>query len=376
MKKENSFDIPLLVATMLLVAVGLLAIFSASAPYGYVGEGTTYQWAISQLKWFALGIFLLFLASKINYHFYQKIDRVIIFFILLLLLAVFIPGVGEEIRGTHRWIRLGLLQIQPSELAKLGIVIYLSCSFLRKKDKLDSFIQGFLPYFIILSLIFLLIMIEPDLGSALIIVATGFVVLYAGRVKISHMLYVTMLGLVPLYFSIFKVGYRKERIIGFLSPESDPLGIGFQPLHLKMSMGAGGLFGLGPGEGKQKLFYLPTPHTDSIFAVIGEEFGFLGTSAVLIIFVILATRGLKIARGAKDNLGKFLAVGLTFLISVQALINMGVATVILPTTGSALPFVSYGGSSLITSLVIIGILLNVSRYQQSTGKKTSRKNNA
>jgi len=364
LKDKKSFDLPLLVITVLLTTVGVLAIFSASAPYGYVGEGATYEWAINQLKWFALGLALLFLASKIDYHFYQKVDRLIVLFVLFSLVLVFAPGIGRQIRGTYRWITLGPLQIQPSELAKLGVVIYLSSSLVRKKDKLDSFIEGFLPYFIILSLIFFLVMIEPDLGSALIIALAGFAVLYTGRVKISHMLYVALLGIIPLYFSIFEVGYRKDRITGFLNPESDPLGIGFQPLHLKMSLGAGGIFGIGPGQGKQKLFYLPTPHTDSIFAVIGEEFGLIGTTAVLIMFVLLAARGLKIAKGAKDDLGKFLAVGLTFLISVQALINMGVATVILPTTGSALPFISYGGSSLVTSLIAVGILLNVSRQRE------------
>ncbi|MCD6575190.1 FtsW/RodA/SpoVE family cell cycle protein, partial [Candidatus Aerophobetes bacterium] len=167
-----------------------------------------------------------------------------------------------------------------------------------------------------------------------------------------------------LYFSIFGVGYRKNRIIGFLNPESDPQGIGFQPLHLKLSFGSGGIFGLGPGQGRQKLFYLPTPHTDSIFAVIGEEFGFIGTSIIILMFAIFTIRGLKIAKKAKDDMGKLLAIGLTCLIAGQALINMGVATVILPTTGSALPFISYGGSSLLTSLVAVGILLNISKQKE------------
>lgn len=374
MKEKTQFDYSLFIVALLLSCVGVLAIFSASAPYGYIGRGTIHHWTINQLKWLALGIISLFLVSKINYHFYQKLDRVIVFFIILSLILVFIPRLGREIRGVHRWITFGSFQIQPSELAKLGVVIYLSCSLVRKKDKIDSFIGGFLPYFITLCLICTLVMIEPDLGSALIIVATGFVVLYAGRAKITHMLYVTLLAIIPLYFSIFEIGYRKSRIVAFLNPGSDPLGSGFQPRHLKISLGSGGLFGLGPGQGTQKLFYLPTPYTDSIFAVIGEEFGFVGTTFIIIMFVILAIRGIKIAKEAKDDLGKLLAVGLTFLIVVQALINMGVATVILPTTGSALPFISYGGSSLLTSLVAVGILLNVSKQKNGDGlsKKTRR----
>ncbi|MBE0478500.1 putative lipid II flippase FtsW [Candidatus Aerophobetes bacterium] len=364
MKKKNLFDLPLFGVTIVLTVVGVMAVFTASAPFSYAGQGATFRWAINQLKWFILGLCLLFLVSKIDYHFYQKLDRVIVFFIILLLVSVFVPGLGKEIRGTHRWITVGFFQFQPSELAKLGVIIYLASSVIRKKDKIDSFIGGFLPYFMILSLIFFLVMIEPDLGSALVIALVGFVILYAGGVKLSHMLYVGLLGIIPLYFSIFEVGYRKDRIVGFLDPASDPLGIGFQPMRLRIALGSGGIFGLGPGQGKEKLFYLPTPHTDSIFAVIGEEFGLIGTTLIIFMFVLFTIRGLKIAKGAKDDLGKLLAIGLTSLISIQAIINMGVACVILPTTGLALPFISYGGSSLVVSLIAVGILLNVSRQQR------------
>lgn len=362
MKEKYQIDYFLIGVIFLLTVVGVLAIFSAGAPYGYIEDSAPpYTWAINQLKWLMIGILFLFIASKLDYHLYQRLDRIIIFFIILSLFLVFTPKLGREIRGVHRWITLGSFQIQPSELAKLGIVLYLSCSLVRKKNKIGSFIGGFLPYFIIISLIFLLVMIEPDLGSALIIAGIGFVLLYAGRAKLRHMLYVGILGIIPIYFSIFKIDYRRNRIIAFLNPESDPLGIGFQPLHLKMSLGAGGLWGMGPGKGNEKLFYLPTPHTDSIFAVIGEEFGFIGTSLIILLFIIFTLRGLKIAKRAPDDLGKLLATGLTCLISGQALINMGVATVVLPTTGSALPFISYGGSSLLTSLAAVGILLNISK---------------
>ena len=365
MRKKPQVDCFLLIVVSLLCIIGVLAIFSAGAPFGYIDDNAPpYGWAMNQLKWLGLGVLFLFFASRLNYHFYKRFDRIVILFVILSLLLVFVPKLGRQIRGVHRWITFGSFQIQPSELAKLGIIIYLSCSLVRKKDRIISFIGGFLPYLIIISLIFLLVMIEPDLGSALIIAGVGFVLIYAGGAKISHMLYVAALGILPIYFSISKIGYRKNRIIAFLNPESDPLGIGFQPLHLKMSIGAGGLWGMGPGKGNEKLFYLPTPHTDSIFAVIGEEFGFIGTSLIVLLFLIFTWRGLKIAKRAPDELGKLLAIGLTCLISGQALINMGVATVILPTTGSALPFISYGGSSLLTSLVAIGILLNISKQSK------------
>ncbi|MCD6256454.1 putative lipid II flippase FtsW [Candidatus Aerophobetes bacterium] len=373
MRKKPQVDCFLLIVVSLLCIIGVLAIFSAGAPFGYIDDNAPpYGWAMNQLKWLGLGVLFLFFASRLNYHFYKRFDRVVILFVILSLLLVFAPKLGRQIRGVHRWITFGSFQIQPSELAKLGIIIYLSCSLVRKKDRIISFIGGFLPYLIIISLIFLLVMIEPDLGSALIIAGVGFVLIYAGGAKISHMLYVAALGILPIYFSISKIGYRKNRIIAFLNPESDPLGIGFQPLHLKMSIGAGGLWGMGPGKGNEKLFYLPTPHTDSIFAVIGEEFGFIGTSLIILLFLIFTWRGLKIAKRAPDELGRLLAIGLTCLISGQALINMGVATVILPTTGSALPFISYGGSSLLTSLVAIGILLNISKQSKLNKRNGTR----
>jgi len=373
LRKKPQVDCFLLIVVSLLCIIGVLAIFSAGAPFGYIDDNAPpYGWAMNQLKWLGLGVLFLFFASRLNYHFYKRFDRIVILFVILSLLLVFVPKLGRQIRGVHRWITFGSFQIQPSELAKLGIIIYLSCSLVRKKDRIISFIGGFLPYLIIISLIFLLVMIEPDLGSALIIAGVGFVLIYAGGAKISHMLYVAALGILPVYFSISKIGYRKNRIIAFLNPESDPLGIGFQPLHLKMSIGAGGLWGMGPGKGNEKLFYLPTPHTDSIFAVIGEEFGFIGTSLIVLLFLIFTWRGLKIAKRAPDELGKLLAIGLTCLISGQALINMGVATVILPTTGSALPFISYGGSSLLTSLVAIGILLNISKQSKLNKRNGTR----
>ncbi len=234
---------------------------------------------------------------------------------------------------------------------------------------MESYISGSLPYFIILGVISALVVIEPDLGSAIIIAAIAFILLYAGGARISHLLYTVFLAAVPLYFSIFEVGYRKSRILGFLNPEQDPLGTGFHSIHLKLSLGSGGLWGSGLGQGKEKLFYVPTPHTDSIFAIIGEELGFVGTSLIVGLFFFIALRGLSIARKASDDLGKLLALGLTSLLSVQAIFNMGVATVLLPTTGTTLPFISYGGSSLLVSLISIGILLNISKERKTKNAK-------
>jgi cell division protein FtsW len=359
-------DYYLLFAALLLLCIGLTTIFSASAPYAYIYQNDPYYFVKRQLKWVGVGLVFLYIGAKINYRKYQKISKFLLFLTFGLLISVFVPGIGKEIRGVHRWIKLGGITLQPSEIAKITLVTYLACSLVQKRKKVKSFVNGFLPYFIIVGIICLLVAIEPDLGSALIVATTAFILLYAGGIKISHLIYGILLILIPSYFSISETGYQKSRIMGFLHPENDPQGIGFQPLHLKISLGSGGLWGLGPGKGKEKLFYLPAPHTDSIFAVIGEEFGFIGTSLIIALFFILALRGFIILKRAPDEEGKLLALGLTSMICLQAIVNMGVATVLLPTTGTTLPFLSYGGSSLVVSLAAIGILLNISKNYSAT----------
>lgn len=370
----RKYDCPLLIVTLLLVGIGIMVLFSASVPYAHVRYGDGYFFVKHQLKWLVVGLFFLWLSSKFNYQKYRIFSLPLLFFTMILLVCVFVPGIGRKMKGASRWISLGNISFQPSDIAKITLIIYLSFSLVRKKERVESFVNGFLPYFIIIGSIFLLITIEPDLSSALIVAIISFILLYAGRAKISHLIYALFLALIPLYFSISEVGYRKSRILGFLYPEKDPYGISFQLKHLKISLGSGGLWGTGPGKGKEKLFYLPTPHTDSIFAVIGEELGFIGTSFIIVLFFILAWRGFHIARRAVDGEGKLLALGLTSLICVQAIINMGVATAILPTTGVTLPFISYGGSSLIVSLVAIGILLNISKksYENAGSRDKSK----
>jgi len=372
-KQDSHIDYLLLFTTFILLGIGLMVLFSASAAFAYINRGDLYFYLKRQSAWLALGIIFLWLAAKFNYRKYKVLYKPLLFLTLLFLCLVFVPGIGKEVRGVHRSVWIGFISFTPSEIAKLGVVIYLACSLEKKRDKMESYISGSLPYFIILGVISILVVMEPDLGSALIIAVIAFILLYAGGARISHLVYTLFLALVPLYFSIFEVGYRKSRIMGFLNPEQDPLGIGFQPIHLKLSLGSGGLWGLGPGQGKEKLFYLPAPHTDSIFAVIGEELGFVGTSLIIALFFFIALRGLRIAQKAPDNLGKLLALGLTSLICVQAIVNMGVATVLLPTTGTTLPFISYGGSSLLISLTAVGILLNISKSEKRKAKNAKPK---
>jgi len=358
---NTGFDYPLFFVVLILLAIGLMFLYSASAAYAYRHQDDSYFYLKRQSIWLGLGLVFLWLASKFNYKNYKYLDRPLLFIALVFLCLVFIPGIGGEAGGVHRSIGIGFIHFTPSEIAKLSVVIYLACSLVRKKEKIESYISGSLPYFIILGGISVLVVMEPDLGTALIIAIIAFILLYAGGARLSHLIYTAFLALVPLYFSIFEVGYRMDRIIGWLNPEQGPLKEGYQPIHLKRALGSGGLWGLGSGQGIEKLFYLPTPHTDSIFAVIGEELGFIGTSLILALFFFIVLRGLRIARRAPDDLGKLLAVGLTSLIGLQAILNMGVATVVLPTTGATLPFISYGGSSLLICLTSIGILLNISK---------------
>ncbi|MEA1963578.1 MAG: putative lipid II flippase FtsW [Candidatus Aerophobetes bacterium] len=373
MKKNNKFDYFLLLIVFLLVSIGVMMVFSASTCYGSLYKNDPYFLLKQQLIWAGIGLSLLWLSSKLNYQKYQKLFKGLPFFIIILLISVFAPGIGREIRGVHRWIDLGLVQIQPSEIVKIILIIYLASSLVRKKERIKSFINGFLPYFIIVGIIFVLIAIEPDLGTAIIVGGIALALLYAGGIRVFHLFYGIILALVPICFFVLSTDYRKNRITGFLFPEKDPQGISFQPLHLKISLGSGGFWGLGPGQGKEKLFYLPTPYTDSIFAVIGEELGFIGTTLIITLFSLLAWRCFKIVKKAPDEFGKLLALGLTFLICFQAIVSMGVNTVLLPTTGTTLPFLSYGGSSLLISLISVGILLNISKKSDNKIRKTKEK---
>jgi len=366
MRKESRIDYVLLAVTLSLVTLGLIVLLSASGALAHLRQGDSYFYFKRQLMWAAVGLALLWVGARFNHQKLKGLAVPLLLLSVLLLAMVFVPGFGQGPSGARRWLSLsslglGFIRFQPSEIAKLTVAIYLAASLVRKEEKIHCFIRGFLPYFIILGAMSVLVVIEPDLGSAVIIAAIAFVVLFAGGARVAHMIYAFALACVPLAFSILQVGYRRQRILAFLRPDLDPQGAAFQPSHFKIALGSGGLWGLGPGRGQEKLFYLPTPHTDSIFAVIGEEFGFIGTTLTVALFFAIALRGLKIAKDAPDRFGRLLAVGLTSLICLQAAINMAVVTVILPTTGTTLPFISYGGSSLVVCLAAVGILLNISR---------------
>jgi cell division protein FtsW len=279
----------------------------------------------------------------------------------LLLLLVFVPGLGNKAGGASRWIRLPGISIQPSELAKLGLVLYMAHSLAKKKEKIQTFKFGFVPYMVLLAVLLGMVLAQPDLGSAVTMVVVAFCMLLVAGTRWRHIVSVVVLTLPFLYFLVMNVDYRRRRIMAFLDPWDDPTGTGFQIIQSWIAFGTGGWLGNGLGEGKQKLFFLPEAHTDFIFSVVGEELGFIGVLVVTAMFLLLVLRGIRTALYAPDDFGRYLAFGLTILIGLEAFTNIAVVLGMLPTKGLALPFVSYGGTSLLTTLIAMGILLNISR---------------
>lgn len=350
-------DKQLLIVVLVLVVFGVVMVADASVVDATKTFGDRLYYAKRQLFWMVLGLASMFLFSRIDYKLLKRIALPAFFGSLVLLVLPLIPGVGSVIHGSRRWIEAGPLVVQPSEIIKLTLCIYLP-SLLSPKKKLPPFIFAVLiPFF--------LIMLEPDLGTAGIIVATSLFIFFASGAPIWYFLSIIPIGGLLGSIFILTSPYRKERLLTFLSPTSDPLGSSYHIRQILIALGSGGIFGVGIGQSRQKYLFLPEPATDSILAVIGEELGLIGTSAILLVFVFIIWRGLSIAIRTKDMFGKLLAIGLTSLIGVQALVNMSAMVALVPLTGVPLPFLSYGGSSLVVSLTAVGILLNISGQRES-----------
>jgi cell division protein FtsW len=279
---------------------------------------------------------------------------------LALLSILIVPGWRQVAGGSARWLKFSSFSFQPAELAKLALVIYLAHSLAKKEDRIKSFRAGFLPYLIVLGIFFVLVLKQPDFGTGIVFAALVFIMLFAAGTRLLF-LGSTLFGALPfLLFLALRADYRKERLLAFLNPWDHPEDAGFQIIQSFLAFGAGKIFGVGLGDGKQKLFYLPEVHTDFILPVIGEELGLLGVSVVIFVFVLLVIRGFQISLKAPDLFGIYLALGIAALLAIQTLLNMGVVMGLLPTKGSTLPFISYGGTSLMINLMAAGILLNIS----------------
>ena len=351
-------DRGLLVGTLLLASVGLVMVFSASAGMSEERFGSAYLFLKKQFAWDAMGLLVLFLCLRIDYHRWQKWAYAFLGASILALVGVL--AVGPMIKGARRWIHLGPVSFQPSELAKLSLILVLATYLDRHKSQIKDLQKGFIPLMAIIGLVCGLVVIEPDLGSSILLASVGVILLFLAGARWIHLLCTMAASTVPLYFLLFRVAFRRRRLMAFLNPWADAQHAGYQIIHSMMAFGSGGLWGKGLGASTLKLLYLPDPHTDFIFPIIGEELGFIGALAVIALFVYWGWRGWQTAKRAPDLFGQLLASGITSWVLLQAVINMGVSCGILPTKGLPLPFISFGGSSTVITMAAVGILLNVS----------------
>ncbi|MGB7190317.1 MAG: putative lipid II flippase FtsW [Acidobacteriaceae bacterium] len=360
MAKRVGVDKWLFGVTLLLVVIGLLMVFSASAVMAKAQDGSPYHFLIWQSIYAALGLVAMMALMKVDYRRYNGPNVVfpaIAITTLFLLIAFFM----HDSHGAHRWIYVGRLTFQPSEIAKPALVLFLAWFLQDRMGAMDDFRGTILPA-ALPSLVFIaLILKEPDLGTALVCAVVTALMLYLAGMKLRYLGYAALLSSPALYYFLFMVKWRRERIFAFLNPESDPLGKGFHILQSLIAVGTGGLWGRGYMDGIQKLFYLPEPHTDYIFANIGEELGLWGTVLVVSLFVALGYRGMRAAILSKDPFARFLAFGITATLMIQAFFNISVVLALVPTKGITLPLISYGGTSLIFVLGSLGVLLNITK---------------
>ena len=360
----KKIDYLLLLGIIIISLFGILMIYSASYVWAEYKFHDPYKFVKTQLFFLLISYILIYFILKIPYQKYLSKANLIFFLCLSLLILVLIPGIGTIRNGSRSWFGLGGFGIQPSEFTKLGMIIFTSKYLSHNEKILKNIKKGVFPILGVLLLIFGLIMLQPDFGTGVIIVISIIVLLFISGVNMSFFIKLGFLGLLGVAGLIIVAPYRMKRIISFLNPWSDPLGSGFQIIQSLYAIGPGGLLGLGLGNSIQKHFYLPEPQTDFIFAIISEEFGFLGILIVASLFILIIARGFHISIHCEDKFGKYLAFGITFQLAFQTLLNLMVVVGLIPVTGVTLPFLSYGGSSLLITMVSMGILLNISKYNE------------
>jgi len=361
--KRNKIDYFLLIAVLIIGMFGIVMIYSASSIWAEYKFHDPFKFVKAQAIFFLVGLLLMKVLSQIDYHIYEKKANLILALCFLLLVLVLIPGIGTVRNGSRSWFGLGGFGIQPSEFAKIGLIIYVSKYLANHRKDMRSIKKGVLPILLVIGVFFFLIMLEPDFGTAMVIVLTLIVMIFVSGVQISFFVKIGLLGLLGIVGLIIIAPYRMARIVSFLNPWSDPLGSGFQIIQSLYAIGPGGLLGQGFLNSHQKHFYLPEPQTDFIFSIISEEFGFLGVLIVVSFFFYIFYRSLKISLNVSSGFAKYLSFGLAFGIIIQASLNLCVVVGLIPVTGVTLPFLSYGGSSLLVSMISIGIILSISRKQ-------------
>lgn len=360
-KARSAPDFVLMAATLMLLAIGVVMVYSASAVLAYHDYGDYYYYLKRQLLFAGLGVAAMATTMNVDYWVWKKYAKLALIVCFALLAIVLVPGIGVVRGGARSWLGIGSFGIQPSEFMKMGIVVYLA-KLLSEDWSLSRFFKGLLPPLAIVGAAFGLIMLQPDLGTGVVMVGAAMLILFAAGARLPHLAGLGALGLAGFVGLIAAAPYRLQRITGFLNPWSDPLGTGYQIIQSLYAIGPGGLVGLGLGMSRQKYSYLPEPQTDFIFAIVGEELGFIGGAFVLGLFALVVWRGMRTAITAPDAFGGLLAAGIVGIVAVQVIINIGVVIGMFPVTGITLPLISAGGSSLTLMLTAIGILLNISRY--------------
>ncbi len=358
--RDASYDIGLLFPVLFLVGIGIVMVYSASSAVALKKYGSDFLFLKKQAFFALIGLIGLVICRHFPYRWYRPLTYPLLALALVFLIAIQITDYGLSAGGAARWLRIGNLSFQPSEFARFALIIFLAYSLDKKGDRLKEFYIGVVPHFVVLAVLAGCIIGQPDFGSVVILAALTWLMMFIGGVRCLHLFGSLIVLLLPLaYYFLTSSQYRVSRILGFLNPWQYPADEGYQIIHSLMAFGTGGLWGMGIGKGYQKLFYLPEPHTDFIFSIIGEEFGLLGVMIIIVLYAWILLKGIKIAREAPDTFGSLIAIGLTAAMGMQICINMGVTLGLLPTKGLTLPFLSYGGTSLLLNMASIGVLMNI-----------------
>jgi len=354
------FDPLLLASCLALTALGLVMVYSASAITAQERLGNAFYFLERQAVAALLGLVAMAVVMKLGYRKLARLSYPLLLVAVALLVAVLVPGVGTVVGGARRWIRVLGFGLQPAEVAKLAWIVYLAYSLAKKREKVATFSVGFLPHLLVAGVLVALCMKEPDFGSSVVILFLLFVMLFAAGTKLSYLIGSILMAIPVAWTAVSSSPYRMARLMAFIDPMGHRHDSGYQVAESLMSIGSGGWTGLGLGDGRQKLFFLPEAHNDFIAAIIGEELGLLGVAAMIGLFAIILWRGLRASLHASEPFGTYLGLGITSLMGFQAVVNMGVAMALLPTKGLTLPFVSYGGSSLLMMMAAMGVLLSIS----------------
>ena len=358
---SQGYDWGIIISVIFLPAIGMLMVYSTSSVYALEKFGDASYFLKRQAIYLFIGFTVMIVLMKLDYQILKRFVYPAYIMGLLILCLVLVPGLGKEIGGARRWINLGPGSFQPAEVAKFLLVFYLAYSLMKKKEKMDTFLVGFVSHVLIVGVYIILILLEPDFGMSVVLLVLLFGMLFIGGVNIKYIAVSGIISILFLSWAVMSHGYRMNRIMAFLNPWKDPLGSGYQTVQSFMAFSLGGVTGSGLGNSSQKLLFLPEAHTDFIFSIIGEELGLIGVISIIIGFGFLMIRGLRVALRVTDLFGCYLVFGCIMLITLQAGINMAVAVGLFPTKGLTLPFISYGGTSLISSLAAMGIVLSVSR---------------